>query len=255
MTDAFILLTPLLVFAILALFAFVGCDRVFRIDPVTAPPDVLPVTRIFQQAANQNSGKGPFTVSFTPAASDANMLVLVSIHWGNSGGATAAITVNGTAAQTIESDLFNPQAVAHFFANNLSGPITVSIALSSNSNTAWDYCVSIYSNADQSSSPFNSPVSRQGTVQGTIPDSANQISITSSPNNLIYAVANSQVAGGVLGGNLSIGAGFNLVASPSAYFLVEDLAVDDQTTEPVIPTVSVSGAARWYFFAAEIKPA
>jgi hypothetical protein len=255
MIDAFILLTPILVFAILALSAFVGCDRLLGLQEVYPPPDVLPVTRIFQQAANQNSGKGPFTVSFSPLASDANLIVLVSIHWGNSGGATAAITVNGAAPQAIESDLFNPQAVAHVFASGLSGPISVSIALSSNSNTAWDYCVSIYSNADQSSSPFNSPVSRQGTAQGAIPDSANQISITSSSNNLIYAVANSQVAGGVLGGNLAVGAGFSLVASPSSYFLVEDLAVDDQTTEPVIPAVSASGGARWYFFAAEIKHA
>ena len=115
--------------------------------------------------------------------------------------------------------------------------------------------MAIYKNADQSNNPFNSPQSRQGTIQGTIPDSANQFSLMSSDRHLIYAVAVSLLAGSVLGGNLSVGAGFSPVASPSSYFLVEEQTVDGMTPEPVLPTASVSGAARWYFFAMEIKSA
>jgi hypothetical protein len=163
--------------------------------------------------------------------------------------------VNGAVPTQVTVDIFNPQAVAHFSANDLTGPISVSVGLSANSNTAWDYCVTIYSHADQGASPLNSPVSRQGTAQGTIPDAANQVSLNSSVDHLVYAVAVSQSGGGVLGGNLATGADFVSVASPIGFFLVEEMSVTQQTTQPVVPSANASGGARWYFFAADIKNA
>jgi len=253
MTDLFLILTPFLVLAVIALLGFIGCDRVLGLAPVSA---VSAVSRVFQQSANLAAGAGPFTATYTSPAGESGLIVIVSLHWGGSGGATPKITVNNNPPQPIESDTFNPQTVAHFFANQLgAGQIDVSVALTSGSNTAWDYCITIYKNADQTSSPFNSPLARQGTAQGTIPDAANQISFTSSNDNLIYAVAMSQLAGSMLGGNLSAGTDFAAVASPSSYFLVEEQTVDGMTTEPVIPSASVSGGTRWYFFATEIKHA
>jgi hypothetical protein len=254
MPDPFLIFTPLLVFAIVALLAFVGCQLVFNLDEV---PPLTTVTRVFQQTGNPSGGKGPFTASYTPASSDTNLLVLISLHWASSGSPPPLpdITVNGALPTQVTMDNFNPQSVAHFFANNLSGPINASVGLTANSNTAWDFCVTIYSNADQSSSPLNSPISRQGTAQGTIPDAANQLSITSTVDHLIYAVAVSQSGGGVLGGNLAPGTDFVSVASPIGFFLVEELSVTQQTTQPVVPSANVSGGARWYFFAADIKNA
>src|SRR5689334_718879 len=118
MMDVLIVLTPVLVLAIVALVGFIGCDRVLGIAPVGPP--LPPVTaHIFQQSANLAAGSGPFTFTYTPAADETNLLVLISLHWGGSGGAQPKITVNGNAPQQIESDTFNPQTVAHFFANQL----------------------------------------------------------------------------------------------------------------------------------------
>jgi hypothetical protein len=254
MPDSFIMFTPLLVFAIVALLGFVGCDYLLGIKEF---PPATAVTRVFRQAGNPSGGKGPFIVSYSPTVSDDNVLVLISLHWASSGSPSPVpdITVNGAPPTQVTMDNFNPQSVAHFFANNLSGPINASVGLTANSNTAWDFCVIIYSNADQSSSPLNSPISRQGTAQGTIPDAANQLSITSAVDHLIYAVAVSQSGGGVLGGNLAPGTDFVSVASPIGFFLVEELSVTQQTTQPVVPSANVSGGARWYFFAADIKNA
>lgn len=252
MIDPFIVLTPILLLGVVALLGFAGCSNLFGITKIPYSP---PVARVFQQAANQNSGVGPFTVTYTPAPDAADVAVVVSVHWGSSGGAAAKIAVNGVTPQTVESDAFNPQTVAHFLANNIdlsSGQIDVSVGLSSSSNTAWDYCVSVYTNVDQTTS-FDSPVSRQGTAQGTIPDAMNSVSINSSAGQMIYVAAVSQTTGGFLGGNLSAGSGFNLVSGPISYFLVEDLPIDSNTTEPVAPVATVAGGARWYFFAMEIN--
>lgn len=52
MIDAFVLLTPILVLAILALFAFIGCDAVLHFEPVHVPsPTVTTVTPSFGPSA------------------------------------------------------------------------------------------------------------------------------------------------------------------------------------------------------------
>jgi hypothetical protein len=249
MPAALIFLTPILVLAIVALLGFVGCDRVLGL---THFPQTGPISRVYQVAGNQASGKGPFTVTYSPASASVQFAVVISMHWGDSGGATAQVAVNGATQQAIQTDTFDPQAVAHFVVNNVNadsmGMITVSVGLSSNSATAWDYCVSIYNNVNQTN-PYGSNAARQGTTQGSIPDTANAISITSSANDLIYSVAVSQTTGGFLGGTVSANAPFTQVENPVSYFLVEDLQVDNNTAQPVSPTATVSGAAKWYFFA------
>ena len=247
------LLTPVFVLAIVALLGFVGCDRVLGLTPITP---IVAISRVYQYAGNQASGKGPFTATYSPASGSAQYAVVVSMHWGNSGGATAQVTVNGVSQQPIETDTFDPQAVAHFVVNGVeadnTGMINVSVGLSANSATGWDYCVSVYSNVNQTN-PYGSNTQRQGTTQGSIPGGGSPISINSNPNDLIYAVALSQKSGGFLGGNVSANAPFTLVESPINYFLVEDLQVDENTMQPVVPTAAASGGANWYFFAMALK--
>jgi len=247
MSAALIFLTPIFVLAIVALLGFVGCDIALGIPPI--PPRVA-ISRVYQFAGNQASSRGPFPVTYSPPSASDEFAVVISMHWGNSGGATAQVTVNGATPQTIQTDTFDPQAVAHFIVNGVkadtSGMINVSVGLSSNSQTAWDYCVSIYDKVNQTN--FNTQ--RQGTAQGSIPDAVNAISINANANDLIYAVAVSQKTGGFLGGNLSANPSFTLVETPINYFLVEDLQVDKTTAmQPVLPTATASGGAKWYFFA------
>ena len=253
MPAALIFLTPIFVLAIVALLGFVGCDVLLGLTPITP---IVAISRVYQHAGNQASGKGPATVTYTPGSASDQFAVVVSMHWGNSGGATAQVTVNGAAPQSIETDAFDPQAVAHFLANSVqadnTGVINVSVGLSANSATAWDYCVSFYNNVNQAN-PYDSNTQRQGTAPGPIPGGGSPISISSNPNDLIYAVAVSQKAGGFLGGNLSPTAPFTLVESPINYFLVEDLQVDKNTIEPVIPNATALNGANWYFFAMALR--
>jgi len=253
MPAALTFLTPIFVLAIVALLGFVGCDVVLGLSPISP---IVAISRVYQVAANQGSGKGPFTVPYSPASSSDKFAVVISMHWGNSGGATAQVTVNGSMPQSIQTDTYDPQAVAHFIANGVqadnSGMINVSVGLSANSATAWDYCVSIYNNVNQTS-PYEFNTQRQGTAQGPIPNAVSPISINSNKNDLIYAVAVSQKAGGFLGGNVSANASFNVVENPINYFLVEDLQVDSNTMQPVMPAASASGGANWYFFAMLLK--
>lgn len=249
MPAALIFFTPILVLAIVALLGFVGCDRLLGL---TAIPPMVAISRVFQHAGNQGSGRGPITVTYPPGSVSDQFAVVISMHWGNSGGATAQVTVNGATPQSIETDTLDPQAIAHFIANGVkadnTGMINVSIGLSANSATAWDYCVSIYNNVNQTN-PYGSNTQRKGTAQGSIPAPPNTISINSSPNDLIYAVAVSLTTNGVLGGTVSANSPFTLVESPINYFLVEDLQVDNTTPQPFNPNATVSGAAMWYFFA------
>src|SRR5438876_7391305 len=50
MTDSFLILTPFLLLAVVALFTFVGCDRVFGLQPVQPPPN--PVSGLQAVAGN-----------------------------------------------------------------------------------------------------------------------------------------------------------------------------------------------------------
>src|SRR5260370_22490713 len=132
MTDLFLILTPFLLLAVIALLGFIGCDRVLGLTTVNPPASG--VTRVFQQSANSAAGGGPFTATYTPPTGESGLIVIVSLHWGGSGGATPKVTVNNNPPQQIESDTFNPQTVAHFFANQLgTGQIDVSVALTSGS--------------------------------------------------------------------------------------------------------------------------
>ena len=68
-------------------------------------------------------------MTYSPASSSDQFAVVISMHWGNSGGATAQVTVNGAAQQPIQTDTFDPEAVAHYIANGVkadsSGMINV----------------------------------------------------------------------------------------------------------------------------------
>jgi hypothetical protein len=125
----------------------------------------------------------------------------------------------------------------------------MSVGLSSNLQTAWDYCsVSIYNNVNQTN-PYGSNTQRQGALQGSIP-TRRMPSASTSANDLIYAVAVSQKTGCVLGGNLSTNPPFTLIEAPINYFLVEDLQVDTTTaSQAVLPAATASSRANWYFFA------
>jgi|SRR5687767_9665972 len=61
MTDPYLLLTPVLALAVLALARFVGCDWVFRLDEVPPQPTDLPFVKSFDLGTPRTDPANPFT--------------------------------------------------------------------------------------------------------------------------------------------------------------------------------------------------
>jgi len=184
-------------------------------------------------------------------------LVVVTLLWGGTTLAANPVNAPGvtfTQLHTTSGQGLNPQQVAVYHANNVTGPITITASLSGNSSVDFIVAASAYDNA---TTPDTSSI-----LQTTLPFVASpavSFPVTNlAAGDLIYAVVVGRNNASSLTGNLAP-AGLGLVSEGANIpgFLVEDYslqAADISSATPIALSAADSSgtATRWYTFAIRI---
>lgn len=207
--------------------------------------------------ASAHAASGTSTASADLASSGSGRMLLVTVMWhGANPAATATITGGSATFQQLGSDFQSPKNIAHFFASNVTTPITITANLSGASNFAWDMLVSAYDFASPNTAPDH--VTH---LKGTGKDLALQFLATGAfVGDMVYVAALAQNSAGALVNN-NLVAGTNLPFATEfglGYMLVEDyfLLQPDldagQINVTATNTDSSAATSKWYLFAVRI---
>ncbi len=228
MIDGFVILTPILLLAIVALIGFVGCDNILGLSPVPSPVEHV-------QTTVKTGASGTSTITADPLTLMGGELIIVTVQWKSAaappstpsltGANFTAITVGG---QGTEQYFWNGLAIQSFWATNPQGNTSLSVkaALMDGSNPSpslsiWNLCVSAYSNVESGVAPY-SPQASVATYVGLTPTTAAAINL--GDGDILYAVGFAADSNGTFPGNNPLAAGSGLTAEfPSVTNpLVED---------------------------------
>jgi len=223
MLDPFLILTPLLLLAIVALLGFVGCDKLFDVNPITQLPGIGPSETVVQVGP-----AGTNELSATLNGLQGGELIVVTVQW--------KISVAGPQMPAFTPNIFAPVADAYnwqgmniqvFSAFNPVGnaQLTVTVKLVQNSTVTWNLCLSAYGNVDPNTptySPLTSPLNYVGSNPQTSP-----INLGGTGGDVLYAVGFAADSNGTF-------PGANNVLSPATGFTAAFLAV----TNPLVEQIS-----------------
>src|SRR5271165_3756943 len=82
MIDWFVILTPILLLAVVALLAFVGCDQLLGLNPVTESPQLGHVkTAVYVEPATPMNGTSTTTFNGILSGLQGGELVVVALQW------------------------------------------------------------------------------------------------------------------------------------------------------------------------------
>lgn len=247
MVDPYLLLTPVLVLGIVALLGFVGCDIVWRIDAV--PPRAA----VGHLQTVTTTGTGTTLVASLPdPGGGQSQMIVVTVEWGGN----ATVTLTGSTFTQVETDSLNPQKVATFFANNVTGAVTVTATFSAPTTTEANLLISAY---DVTGGDPNGA----GSAQGIGTDAVLQMQTSGlMVGDLVYSVVITRSAGAVLSGALVPGSAPNFTAESGqgSYHLVQDYVLEDADVaagQINVTATNTTGTptSRWYVFAMRIPRA
>jgi hypothetical protein len=249
MIDEFVLLTPVLLLAVVALLGFAGCK-------FSAPVSPGGVSHV-QTTINANV-PGTSVIASDPLSLQGGELIVATVQWGSavvqppppilSGGLAFSPVVGGGPFT------WNGMKIQSFLANNPAGSteLTVQVEVPGGSNVRWHLCVTAYSNVD-SVNPIFSPQQNGSTFVGTNPQLP-PISVTIG--DLIYAVALAADSNGAFPGNNSIAAGPDFTAEFTG--ITNPLVEDGGIGNPVIAQATITSQdanPRAFLFGLGIKAA
>jgi hypothetical protein len=248
MIGLFIIATPILLFGVVALLGFIGCDRVFGLETVVLPTAVTNFQSLIVQG--DDAGNAQTAVSF----SGSPKLIVVTLFYETGGSASLSVT-GGAFQPPFKSDSWSSYVIESSYAANVppGQNITVAATVSGQAGHRWYMCVSLYDQADPSN-PVYSPNSANSIANGVIaPLTVNAL----AGDDLIYSVVAVQNSGAsfLITGSLAVVSGpdaFQLEAS-NGPILVQDKQVTAPQTFSVSADTSGTNAGRWYILAAGIK--
>ena len=247
MIDGFVILTPILLLAIVALLGFVGCQQLFD---VAGGPPTIPVQHV--QSTIKTAPAGTNTITADPLTLQGGELIIVTVQW-RSASAQPPILTGGNFAPVSGGGPFswNGMEVQSFFAFNAQGSTSLKVeaVVTGGSNIQWNLCVSAYDNADLQN-PLYSPLQNDPSFVGTNPQTP---AINISEADLVYAVVFAANNNGTFPGTTSIAAGANFT---DEFGSVTNPKVEDgNMANPVVAQATVSGDAnpRAFIFAMGIK--
>jgi hypothetical protein len=162
---------------------------------INAAPSTLPVAHIV--TIPKKTPGGTSLSIMLPALAAPGKLIIAVVEWGGA----ANVTLTGAAFTLISNYYLNPQQVSVFYANSITGSITVTATLSAASSTEFNLIVSVYDHADPVAAP-DEPGNTEGT--GTAATLLFQ-TVGLNAGDLLYAVAVARSSGLVLSGSLSPG--------------------------------------------------
>ncbi len=248
MLDPFLILTPVLLLAIVALLGFVGCYQ----DVFVLPPLLLHVQTVVASAsANTKS------VSAGPLTLHGGELIVVAVQWSSAISGPEMPGLSGASFSPVNGGgpfAWNNMSVQIFSAFNPAGntQLTVTASLVRNSTVTWNLCVSAYSGADENT-PLYSPQTSKLNYVGNNPQSP---PLNTGTNDLVYAVAFAANSDGTFPGNSSLTAGPGFTAEFPA--ITNPLVEDGDGSNPVVAQATNTTPdpnAKGFIFAMGLKSA
>ncbi len=251
MIDGFVILTPILLLAVIALLGFVGCDRVLGLNYINPP--MSPVTPV--QGTIKRSPAGTGTITADPLTLQGGELIIATVQWSSGSVQQPTPTLTGAAFTAIPGGGpfdWNGMKIQSFVATNPANntSLTVTATLTGGSNVVWHLCVSAYDKVDDNL-PVYSPQQSGPAFIGTNPQ-APPINVGSG--DIVYAVAFAADNNGTFPSTNSLtpGPGFQTEFDAISNPLIED----GGTGNPVTAQATVSSLSpnpRAFIFAMGIK--
>lgn len=252
MLDLFLILTPVLLLAIVALLGFVGCYQ-----NITYTPPALMHVQTVVATASANTNK----VSANPLTLGGGELIVVALQWSASTGGANLPGLTGASFSPVngggpfvwyEIDTTHNMMVQIFSAMNPAGntQLAVTASLLQDSTVPWNLCVSAYSGVDENAPLYSPQTSKLGYV-GNNPQTP---PLNLGAGDLVYAVAFAANSNGSFPGNnpLSPGPGFTAEFPAITNPLVED----GNGSNPVIAQATNADTdpnAKGFIFAMGLK--
>ncbi len=246
MLDPFLILTPVLVLAIVALLGFVGC---YQNVTVTPPPLMHVQTVVAQASANTSK------VTAGALALQGGELIVVAVQWSSAVSGPEMPGFTGAAFSPVNGGgpfAWNGMSVQIFSAFNPAGntQLTVTASLPRNSSVTWNLCVSAYSGVDEDA-PLYSPQASKLNYVGNNPQTP---PLNIGTGDLVYGVAFAANSDGTFPGNnlLTPGPGFTEEFPAITNPLVED----GNGSNPVVAQVTNTNPdpdAKGFIFAMGLK--
>lgn len=219
MLDPFLILTPVLLLAIVALFGFVGCSPTFVVLTANAVQHVQ--TTISSHAPGTDAGGDTATINADLPGLQGGELLIATVQW-QSPQAPILTGANWTQVAGGGPFLWNNMSIASYWATNPEGntAVTAEAILDGGSNVTWNLCVSAYNGAASATAPYSPEASDTGYI-GPAPTAP---AINLGPGDMLYAVGFAADPDGTFPGSTSLAAGPGLTAEFSAVQnpLVED---------------------------------
>ncbi len=245
MIDGFVILTPILLLAVVALLGFAGCQ--FH---AAAPPSVSNVQTVVQSAA-----AGTKSVTAAALSLQGGELIIAAVQWSSAVALPETPALSGAAFSPVDGGgpfAWDVMSVQIFSAVNPAGntQLTVTALLPRNSNVAWNLCVSAYDGVDEVA-PFYSPQTSPLDYAGNNPQTP---ALSIGSGDLVYAVAFAANSDGTFPGNNPLTAGSGFTAEYPA--VTNPLVEDGDGNSPVIAQVTNSNSdpnAKGFIFAMGLK--
>lgn len=250
MIDGFVILTPLLLLAVIALLGFVGCDQVLGLNQTYEGVGYVN-TAVFVEPANTD------TVTAVLSGLTGGELIVITLQWtGNAPTFTPNLTsAAGPYTWELQTTAAPKKisAIQVFTAMNPddSAQFTVKVTLSS--VVPWSVCLTAFSVVD-ANAPTYSPQTVQASTSANSPAQTNAIGLGDS--DALYAIGiAADGAGNILSaqGNLAPGPGFTSDYPGTANVLVEHLFPNSNQSLPAVVNNTQNASANLFVFGMGIK--
>jgi hypothetical protein len=246
MLDPFLILTPILLLAIVALLGFVGCYQ----DVSITPSALMHVQTVVKSAP-----AGTKSVTADPLTLQGGELIVVAVQWSSAISGPDMPGLTGASFSPVNGGgpfAWNGMSIQIFSALNPPGntQLAVTASLLRNSTVSWNLCVSAYIGVDDNA-PLYSPQTSNLNYVGNKPQTP---PLNISTGDLAYAVAFAANSDGTFPGNNSLTAGPGFTSEFPA--ITNPLVEDGNGSNPVIAQVTNSNPepnAKGFIFAMGLK--
>jgi hypothetical protein len=246
MIDWFVILTPILLLAVVALLAFVGCDQLLGLNPTTLGSNQVGYvkTAVYVEPATPANGTSTTTFNAILSGLQGGELIVATLQWKGNPPTFTPNLMSAAGSYTWQTDTGAlPQKISDiqvFTALNPAHSVQFTVQVKLNSVVPWSLCLSAYNTVDVNA-PTYSPQTAQVSASVNNPVTTLQTAqIGLSVGDALYAVSFAANGDGSFppgANNLGTGPGFTLDNSGNTNPLVEHLITSDTGSGQSLPAV------------------
>lgn len=248
MIDGFIIFTPVLLLAVIALLGFVGCDTVFGIHST----GLLPANQVaYVNTVVYVNGTGTTSLNAVLSGLQGGELIVIALQWK---GNPPAFNLNLTSVfgphlwqltTSVPPKILSDIQV--FTAINPDGQTQFTVGVTLNSVVSWSICLSAYKTVDASAPTYSYQPAQVTTSANNPVTNLSTSPIGLTAGDALYAVAFAADGNGNLtlaANNLKPGPGFTLDNPGATNPLVEHVITDNFGGNQSLPAVVVNNAGN-----------